>query len=220
MVIIPRPELESNPARVAEVADVLKRGGLVCLPCGNRYRIVCDLLNDDAVTRLLQAKRRTAHKPSLVFVACAADLGDVADGVAPEIQELVDAFWPGLVTVLVRPNPELPRAVVKQLAKANRHLGVRVPGDPVVQEIVRMAGRPLLVSSANRQKKPGSESSSQVRQRFGNLIDVFVDAGEFAPTAPSTVVRLGRAGGFEVTRPGAISEETITERVAALRNSA
>lgn len=193
---------------VRAICAVLEDGGLVCLPCGGSYRIIADLTDPDAVTRLLQAKRRTSKSPALVFVADAEMLSAVTAEISEEVRRLGARFWPGPLTVLVVPSEDLPRKVTKQLATNAGRFGVRVPQDALASSVVRTLGRPVLVSSANRQKKQGAGSPAQVRKNFVSHIDLFVDAGDLPPCPPSTVVAV-EEGGPVVIRPGAIGADAL-----------
>jgi len=201
---------DAQPGR--EDLDALVRalddGGLICLPCAGSYRILADLTDPGAVTRLLQSKRRTRNAPSLVFVSDLGMLSSVAGSIDPLASKVAEQLWPGQLTILFDAHPDLPRKVVKQLCKANGKLGVRVPDDALARRVVQGLGRPVLVSSANKERKAGAGSPAQVRKTFRDRIDVFLDAGDLSPAPSSTVVDL-RDGQLVVTRPGAISQEQI-----------
>ena len=192
------------------IAKVLSAGGLVCLPCNSSYRIVADLTNEGAVTRLLQSKRRTKKAPSLVFVDGLAMLSKVTDQIDPVAEKLASRLWPGPLTILVDAHPDLPSKVTKQLCQANGKLGVRVPDDLLLRQVIKKFGRPLLVSSANKEKKSGAGSPAQVRKNFVSRVDLFVDAGDLPPSASSTVVDVSD-GKIVITRPGALSQEQIEQ---------
>ena len=201
-------ELQEGPDLFREVSGVLDKGGLVCLPCLNTYRIVADLTGAEVVTRLLQSKRRTSTAPSLVFVDGEEMLARVASEITPAARDLARRHWPGPLTILFPTHPDLPRKVVKQVAKATGKIGVRVPADPMTLKLLRIFGRPLLVSSANRQHKQGAGSAAQVRKNFARHVDLFIDAGDLQAGQPSTVVDLTKDGPV-VTRPGAIAAEDL-----------
>jgi L-threonylcarbamoyladenylate synthase len=214
MRTFPKDSLHSGSPDLQVIADVLDAGGLVCMPHNAGYRLMADLTNQDAVIGLLQAKRRTKHAPSLIFLDSLEHIDLVADDFGPRSRSLAEAFWPGPVTMLVKPSSKLPKTVVKELSKANKHLGVRVPAETLIREVIALLGRPVVASSANRQKKNGQTSSGAVRQHFGRALDLFVEAGDLDRQAPkSTVVCLDN-GQIEIKRPGAISLEQLT---AALR---
>jgi L-threonylcarbamoyladenylate synthase len=191
-----------------EAAEVLRNGGLVCVPCNGRYRIFADLWSASAVMELLQSKRRVKKKPSLVFIADESMLADTVDGVDATAKKLMSAFWPGPLTILFDPHPDLPRKVSKELSRANGRLGVRVPDDVIARGIVKAFGGPVLVSSANRERKPGETSPAQIRRNFGNRIQLFLDAGDLNDEGHSTVVEVN-GGEVTVTRAGNIDEQAV-----------
>lgn len=209
-----KSSVASEDVSLAEqVADVLADGGLVCLPCNGSYRIVADVNNPSAVTRLFQSKRRTSKAPSLIFVDGLEMLATVVDAVEPLAQELAKHHWPGQLTILFKANDGLPSKVRKEVQRAVGKIGVRVP-QGFAKEVVSKLGRPLLVSSANKEKKQGAGSPAQVRKNFVHKIDLFVDSGDL-PTAPSSTVVDISEGGFTITRPGALSHEQLSASLSA-----
>lgn len=193
---------------VEQAAQVLRQGGLVCFPCQGKYRLAADLTNPDAVTALFQSKRRVGKSPALVFVANEEMLGVVAADVDDAARSLVKRFWPGRLTILFDASDSLPKKVRKQILRGNGQVGVRVPDDAFAKALVEAFGGPLLVSSANREKKAGATSAAQVKKNFVHRVELFVDAGDLRSEPPSTVVELGD-GEVRVTRPGVISPETL-----------
>ncbi len=201
-------ELSESPAHYDTLARTLENGGLICVPCRGTYRILADIQDPGAVTLLQQSKRRTSSSPSLVFVNNVDEISLVADGVDPVARELASAMWPGPLTILFKPNRDLPRKVIKQVAKANGHIGVRVPEDDLVRRIVKKFGGPVLVSSANRENRAGASSPAQVRKNFVSRVDFFVDAGDLPGAPSSTVVEID-GGSVQIQRDGAVERERV-----------
>jgi L-threonylcarbamoyladenylate synthase len=191
-----------------EVRETLVGGGLACIPCGGRYRLLADLTNEEAVLALMQSKGRVREAPALVFISGEDELGRVAAEVEPLALALARRLWPQPLTIRVKPNPDLPAKVLKQLGGARGRIGVRVPSDALARAILARVGRPLLVSSANREHKAGASSPAQVRKTFGARVDVFIDRGDLVPEAASTVIDV-RDGAIVITRAGAVSAEVI-----------
>ena len=208
MKTIPLSELETDPKRLEAVSKVLDEGGLVCMPCNANYRIVADLMSEQAVLKLLQSKHRTQTKPALIFIADEKGLKDVVEDIDPVALKLAKRFWPGSLTLLFPLHPELPANVRKHLGRKKAKAGVRVPADPMVQRLVEIFGRPLLVSSANREKKKGASSPAQIRKNFLGHIDLFIDAGDLPAVPASTVVEVDNVQ-VRITRSGTLSEEDI-----------
>ncbi len=208
-------KMDSSPISelAQEAAAVIRDGGLVCLPCAGRYRIIADLLNNDAVTRLMQAKSRIKTAPALVFIESPDDLDQVAEEVPELARKLASELWPRPITIRAKPSSDLPKKVLKQLGGKKTRLGVRSPVSELMQEVLKAVGSPLLVSSANRQKKAGESSSAQVTKTFGAYIELFIDAGDLKPEESSTIVSIDHDS-VVIERLGAVDEATI-DQVAA-----
>lgn len=191
-----------------QVAAVLKRGGLACLPWGGRYRVVADFGNPDAVMSLMQSKGRVHEAPALVIVYDESLLDQVTDNIDPLALKLGRAHWPGPLTIRVKPHGDLPHKLRKQLGGKKSRIGVRIPDDPLLSGLSESMGRPLLVSSANREKKAGDGSSAQVRKTFAGRVDVFVDRGDLTAEPTSTVIDV-KDGKLIVERAGAISSDAL-----------
>jgi len=201
--------LNDSPALYDELAEILEDGGLVCFPSGRQYGVAAALMSEEAVIRLVQSKRRSAKAPSLVFIPDRGCLPDVVSEVPPAAEALMDAFWPGPLTILFRPAPELPRKVGKTLAKrAKDKIGVRIAHEEVPARLVGAFGGPLLISSANISRKAGSNSAAQVRKNFGRQIDVMIEAGDVPHKPPSTVVDPEKPS-RPIVREGAIPADDV-----------
>ena len=171
------------------VKSCLESGGLVCIPCRSSYRIVADLTNPKAVNALLFSKHRTTKAPSLVFIPSYGDLKSVASNVPAKARKLAQALWPGELTIRLEPNEEaIPAPIVKTLTKAGGKLGVRVPSEPWLLKLLKELGRPLLVSSANRERKNGASSPAMIQKNFISHVGIFVTAGDIPDSLPSTVI--------------------------------
>jgi len=208
MKIIKFPELSQNPEHYKHLARTLESGGLVCVPCGGTYRILANLLDEDAVINLMQSKRRTSKAPSLVFLPDVKSLSKVTDNIPDLASKLARDLWPGPLTILFDPGDDIPRSVVKQICKANGHIGVRVPEDEALLQLLQEFGGPVLVSSANKEKKQGASSPAQIRKNFVSKVDLFVDAGDLSGNGSSTIVEI-KDGNLAVTREGKVSLEQL-----------
>lgn len=198
-----------------ELVRVLEDDGIICFPAESNYRLGASALSVRAVNALVAAKRRSRHAPALVFVSGREMLEEVAADMPDVGKTLADTFWPGPLTLLVKPGEIFPGKVRKTIAKATGLVGVRIPGHPVARGIVETFGKPILVSSANLAKKSGASSPAQVRKNFGRQIEAMVDLGDLPTANPSTLVSIA-GDAVEIKRQGAVSEEEI-RRVASMR---
>ncbi|MEZ4366298.1 MAG: L-threonylcarbamoyladenylate synthase [Kofleriaceae bacterium] len=211
----PRPRRRAQvSALVAELATALRAGGIVCFPVAGTYRLVVDAHAEAAVMRLMQSKRRTSNHPALLLVPDLAGAGAVVDGTAwPTTQRLAERLWPGPLTLVLAPSEALPPAVRRLLTRATGKLGVRAPDDELARKVLAAFGGPLLLSSANFERKTGASSAAAVRQRFVGKVDVWVDAGDPRPAKPSTLVAPTESS-WQVLREGAVTRAEIEQALA------
>ncbi len=199
-----------------QIIQSLEQGGLVCLPCNGTYRIVADLQNEDAVTRLFQSKRRVRKAPALVFVSDKEMLHDVSDDIDAVAWKLAESLWPGPLTLLIPTHKNLPRKITKQLdgGRGNK-VGVRIPEQSWLRALIKEFGRPLLISSANREKKGGETSPAQIRKNFTREVDYFLEDGDLQSLGGSTIVEI-HDGQAKIIREGALEGRFIEECVEGL----
>jgi L-threonylcarbamoyladenylate synthase len=213
MRVITADDLTRSPILYRDIAAALSHDGLACFPAESNYRLAASLHSSDAVMRLMQSKHRAGHHPALIFIAEPALLEAVVGPVPAAARALAHAFWPGPLTLVVEMQAELPDKVAKTLTKATGKIGVRCSAHPIAARVVREFGGPLLVSSANLEKKAGAGSLAQVRKNFQQRIDVCVDAGDLAAGAPSTLVEVTHEG-WTILREGAIGRAQIEAALA------
>ena len=208
MRTIPSTEIQNDPSLYSQIKEVLESGKLVSFPTHSGYKLAADLDSPSAVTSMIQAKRRVKNAPALVFVPDVTWVEKVAANVSDNAKNLMEALWPGPVTLLFKANEALHPKVRKPLTKAKGWLGVRVPHDEVALAVVKAFGRPLLVSSANLSSKQGARSLAQVRKNFGRTVDLMIDAGDLAGAPSTTLVDLTKDVP-SIIRAGAVPEEDI-----------
>ncbi len=189
--------------------------GLVCFPCANTYRFGVSLLSVRGVLGLMQTKRRAKQSHALVMVADAEMAALVADPIPEQARTLMQALWPGRITIRLPLRKDLPRKVYKELSKPDGMVGLRHPGTETAARVVEAAGVPVLVSSANRSKKVGATSVASIRQQFARSIDLFIEAGDMPNSPPSTVVEFSKGGELKVVRAGEVSEDEIRSALAS-----
>jgi L-threonylcarbamoyladenylate synthase len=188
----------------AAVAAV-RRGGLVVLPTDTVYGLGTDAFSPKAVAALLAAKGRGRDMPVPVLVASSKTLPGIAVLRGGAGQRLVDAFWPGGLTVVCTAQPSLDW----DLGDARGTVAVRMPLHPVALELLAETG-PMAVSSANRSGRPPAVSIDEAIEQLGDAVAIYLDGGQAADNVPSTI--------FDVTgevprvlRAGAISLELLRE---------
>ncbi len=169
---------------VAAVAAV-RRGDLVVLPTDTVYGVGADAFSPAAIAALLAAKARGRDLPVPVLVASPGTVEGLAAGLGHAARSLIEAFWPGALTVVVRQQPTL----AWDLGDTDGTVALRMPLHPVALELLRETG-PLGVSSANRTGLPAPTTSSQAHGQLGEAVPVYLDGGPCPAPVPSTIVDL------------------------------
>jgi tRNA threonylcarbamoyl adenosine modification protein (Sua5/YciO/YrdC/YwlC family) len=188
---------------VTEAVAALRRGDLAVLPTDTVYGIAADAFSPQAVDRLLAAKGRGRDMPVPVLVGSWRGLDGLADHVTPDMRSLIEAFWPGALTVIVRAAPSL----AWDLGETRGTVAVRMPLHPVALAVLAETG-PLAVSSANRTGMPPATTAAQAQEQLGSSVAVYLEAGSSGDAVPSTIVDLTGAQP-QVRRSGAISVEQL-----------
>ncbi|MFI6581929.1 L-threonylcarbamoyladenylate synthase [Embleya sp. NPDC050493] len=193
-----------------EATGAIKRGDLVVLPTDTLYGIGADAFTPHAVHALLDAKGRGRNMPSPVLVGSPNTLHGLVTGFPEVGWELVDAFWPGALTIVAFHQPSL----MWDLGDTRGTVAVRMPLHPVAIELLIETG-PMAVSSANRSGNPAATTVDEAEAQLGDSVSVYLDGGTCPSTAPSSIVDL-TAGRPRLLREGALSLDTLREVVPDL----
>ena len=201
------PTLGVDEAVLEEAARCLEDGGLVAFPTDTLYGLAAVAAQERAVERLFEAKERLRDRPLPILITSAADVNGVAVDVSPAARRLMEAFWPGGLTLVLRRHPAF-----RSLALAGGDtVAVRVPAHPVALELLRRVGEPLTGTSANLSGFRGPRTAEEVRRQLGDRVDLIVDGGPCPGGVESTVVDC-TVDPPRVLREGAVP----AERVAAV----
>jgi tRNA threonylcarbamoyl adenosine modification protein (Sua5/YciO/YrdC/YwlC family) len=203
---------EERLAAIDAASRAVQRGGLVILPTDTVYGIGADAFDPAAVRALLAAKGRGRDMPPPVLVSAASTLDALAVSVPAYARTLVEAFWPGPLTLVCHQQSSLQW----DLGDTRGTVAVRMPDHPVARELLERTG-PLAVSSANRTGMPAATDADQAEEMLGDEVDVVVDAGPVDDAVlaggtggglASTIVDVTRTPG-RVLRRGALSLEDL-----------
>ena len=207
-VAVDPADLKSEASRraIAEAAEILRGGGTVAFPTETVDGLGATALDAAAVANIFAAKERPSWDPLIVHLGDAAMLGTVAAEVKPEAERLIDAFWPGPLTLLLPKSEQVPAAVTAGLMR----VGVRMPAHPVAQALLHAAGLPVAAPSANRFGRTSATTAEHVAEDVNERIDAILDGGETTHGVESTVVDV-RESSCVVYRPGVISLEQLRE---------
>lgn len=201
---------DEREAAIEAASLAVQRGELVVLPTDTVYGIGADAFDPQAVRSLLAAKGRGREMPPPVLVSSTTTLDALATKVPGYARALVEAFWPGPLTLVCHQQSSLQW----DIGDTRGTVAVRMPDHPVALEILERTG-PLAVSSANRTGLPAATDADQAVEMLGEHVAVVVDAGTSPGGQASTIVDCTGAQG-RVLRQGALGVWTLNAALEPL----
>lgn len=196
---------------IRKAAEILRAGGLVAFPTETVYGLGGNGLDDAACKKIYLAKGRPSDNPLILHISEREELGKIVREVSPAAKKLMDAFWPGPLT-LVFPKADI---VPEKATGGLDTVAVRFPSHPVARAIIRAAGLPVAAPSANSSGKPSPTRASHVEFDLAGKIDMIVDGGAAEWGLESTIVDV--SGDIPmILRPGAVTKEMLEEAVGSV----
>jgi len=196
---------EEREAAIEAASLAVQRGELVVLPTDTVYGIGADAFDPAAVRGLLAAKGRGREMPPPVLISSATTLDALAIKVPGYARALVEAFWPGPLTLVCHQQTSLQW----DLGDTRGTVAVRMPDHDIARELLERTG-PLAVSSANKTGMPAATDADQAIEMLGEDVAVVVDGGESPGGEASTIIDVTGTQG-RVLRRGALSLEQLNE---------
>lgn len=197
--------LPASPETLDLAAKLLAAGQLVAFPTETVYGLGANALNKDAVLSIFAAKDRPADNPLIVHVWDRAQLEDICC-VSPLAQKLMDAFWPGPLTLLMPRKESIPLEVTAGLPT----VAVRMPSHPVAADMLRACRLPIAAPSANRSGKPSPTTAQHVLTDMDGRIPLIIDGGASDVGLESTVLDINQPVPC-ILRPGGVTQAMLEE---------
>lgn len=208
MTTIERYAASTVPVLADRMRHVLGASGLVAVPTESFYGLAVAPFDERALARLWQAKGRSDGKPILVLIGDKLQMEPFVRSVTPAATVLMNAFWPGPLTIVFSAAAGVSDAVTAGTGS----VGIRLSAWQPLVDLLRRVG-PVTGTSANREGMPPPCSAEEVQRCFGDEIDLIVDAGSTPGGRPSTVVDV--RGPVRIVREGAIERGVIAAQLAA-----
>ena len=196
--------LKPTKENIEIAAKIIRDGGLVAFPTETVYGLGADAMNADAVGRIYEAKGRPSDNPMIVHISRASDIGQLTRMLSPQIVEIIDNFWPGPLTIVVKKRPEVPDRTTGGLDT----VAVRLPDNEIAQALISASCCPIAAPSANLSGGPSPTRAKDVIADMMGRVDAIIEGDDCRVGIESTVLDLS---GDEPTilRPGIITAETI-----------
>jgi L-threonylcarbamoyladenylate synthase len=207
MARIERYVASAVPLLADQVRDVLGESGLISLPTESYYGLAVAPFDERALARLWGVKGRSEGKPILVLIGDRQQLGPFVRTIPPAAQALMNAFWPGPLTIVFPAARGLSDAVTARTGSVGlRHSAWK----PLVDLLCRVG--PVTGTSANREGMPPPRTAEEVQDCLGEVLDLIIDGGPTPGGQPSTVIDV--QGPIRIIRDGPIGREAIVAQLA------
>ncbi|PFA68240.1 threonylcarbamoyl-AMP synthase [Bacillus sp. AFS015802] len=195
--------------QIVDAAKFLQQNEVVAFPTETVYGLGANATSDDAVEKIFKAKGRPSDNPLIVHIANKDQLADLVEEVPSNAAKLIDAYWPGPLTIIFKNKQGV---FSGQVTAGLDSVGIRMPDHPVALSIIEAAGLPIAAPSANRSGKPSPTTAQHVIDDLDGRIAGVVDGGETGVGVESTVVDC--TGSVPVVlRPGGVTKEQLEEVV-------
>ena len=203
-----------DPARIEEAAALLNAGELVAFPTETVYGLGADARNPTAVARIFAAKGRPASHPLIVHVSGLAAAEEWIADLPDAARRLVEAFWPGPLTIVMRKAADVPAA----LTGGQASVALRAPAHPIARALLAAFGRGIAAPSANRYGRISPTRAADVREELGDRVALVLDGGDCEVGLESTIVAC-LDGRVTLLRPGAVSRSQLSDVVGPVADA-
>lgn len=202
---------ETLERELVEAGEIIARGGLVAFPTETVYGLGADALNPEAVKDIFLAKGRPQDNPLIVHIASREQLEEVVGEIPEAAEALMEAFWPGPLTILFAKSDAVPYETTAGLET----VAVRMPNHPMAQKLIERSGRPIAAPSANTSGRPSPTRAEHVIEDLDGKVDAILDGGATGVGLESTVIDVS-GGAPVILRPGGVTIEQLWEVLPAV----
>ena len=190
--------------QIRTAINVLANGGVAAIPTDTLYGLAACAFDETAVHKVYELKGRPDGMALPLLLSEAEDVRLCAKDVPQAAWALMERYWPGALTLVVRKSANVPEIVTAGLDT----VALRVPDHPIPREIAKDLGAPITGTSANLSGRPGLTTAREVRCEFGDAIDFVLDGGDAPGGVASTILDVSGEE-MRVLREGAVSQDEI-----------
>lgn len=208
----PAPVLTADDSGIVRTAERIRSGGVVVYPTETVYGLGADPFNPIPFERIFSVKSRETEKGLILLIRGRQDLDALVADIPRAAEVLMDAFWPGPLTLVFPASPSLP----DHLLGSTSTIALRVSDAPIASALLRHVGGPLTSTSANLSGKSPARSAQEALDTLGGDVDLILDGGTSPDSHPSTLVDVS-VPQPAILRPGRILETDIN-RVLTLES--
>ena len=192
---------------IGSAAVIISRGGVIAYPTETIYGLGADATNEQANRKIFEIKGQNFSNPVSLIIGRREDVHPLVRAIPKTAQKLMDAFWPGPLTIVF----EAAGCVSPLLTAKTGKIGIRLSGHDGARQIALAAGKPLTATSANLSGLPECATADEVIAQLGDRLDAVVDLGNTSGTAGSTIIDTTTEQPV-ILRAGVISREEILQK--------
>ena len=202
----------TDTGAISKASEIIKKGGLVAFPTETVYGLGADGLNPEASAKIYAAKGRPSDNPLILHIAEIATAYELAEDISDSARALMEAFWPGPLTIILRKKPVVPDTVTGGLDT----VAIRMPSHPDALRLIKESGLPIAAPSANTSGRPSPTNASHVQEDMDGRIDMILDGGAVGIGIESTIVDM--SGDIPtILRPGYITPKMLEQIIGPVR---
>lgn len=206
-----KEEIDDNA--IFEVANALKEGKIVVFPTDTVYGIGTNAYDKEACKKIYEIKGRPKYKPLSILISNISMLKEVVEEISPIEQKLIDAFWPGSLTIKFKKREGILPNIV---SASDEYIRVRLVNEGVIYKLIETSGVPIVAPSANLSGSFTGTKIENIVKELGGKVDYILDCGDIESDTVSTIVQV-EDGQVLIIREGKIKKEEI-ERVVPIKD--
>lgn len=191
---------------ISKAGNILRQGGLVVFPTETVYGLGANALDKDAVKKIFEAKGRPQDNPLIVHISKVKDIEKLVEEIPPIAQKLMDKFWPGPMTIILKKKDIIPNETSAGLDS----IGIRMPSNKIAMELISMAGVPIAAPSANLSGKPSPTDLETCVEDLDGRVNAILGGDNSEVGVESTVIDCTIDPPC-ILRPGGITLEMLKE---------
>lgn len=199
-------DIDTDKDSIERAGQIIKAGGLVAFPTETVYGLGGNGLSSLASSKIYAAKGRPSDNPLILHIASTEQLIPLVKNIPEKAEKLMDAFWPGPMTLIMNKSGIVPKETTGGLDT----VAIRMPAHPVALALIRAAGLPIAAPSANSSGRPSPTCAGHVYEDLSGKIDMILDGGDVGIGLESTIIDV--TGDVPtILRPGYINQEMLEE---------
>ncbi|EKS4343335.1 L-threonylcarbamoyladenylate synthase [Clostridium sporogenes] len=191
---------------ISKAGNILRQGGLVVFPTETVYGLGANALDKDAVKKIFEAKGRPQDNPLIVHISKVKDIEKLVEEIPPIAQKLMDKFWPGPMTIILKKKDIIPNETSAGLDS----IGIRMPSNKIAMKLISMAGVPIAAPSANLSGKPSPTDLETCIEDLDGRVNMILGGDNSEVGVESTVIDC-TINPPCILRPGGITLEMLKE---------